>query len=71
MDLLKQIELPVAQKNLYLKISSEKDVYSCWYGLKEHEWQLLEDKLDGKYLSTAVAGGFVGALYGIYATAEG
>jgi xylan 1,4-beta-xylosidase len=71
MNLLKQVELPVAQSNLYLKISSQKDVYSFWYGLKENEWQLLEDKLDGKYLSTAVAGGFVGALYGIYATANG
>lgn len=71
MDLLKQVPLPGAQKKIYFKINSEKDVYSFWFGLKENEWQLLEDKLDGKYLSTAVAKGFVGSLYGVYATSEG
>lgn len=71
MDLLKQVALPGAQKKIYLKIKSEKDIYSFWFGLKENEWQLLEDKLDGKYLSTVVAKGFVGSLYGVYATSEG
>ena len=71
MELLKQMNLPPAQKRLYLKISSEKDLYSFWFGSKENEWKLLADKLDGKYLSTAVAKGFVGSLYGIYATSEG
>ncbi|MNJ87268.1 Beta-xylosidase [compost metagenome] len=71
MDLLKQMELPGAQKSVYLKISSEKDTYSFWFGLKENEWKLLADQVDGKYLSTVVAKGFVGSLYGIYATSEG
>ena len=71
MDLLKQVELPAAQKKLYLKINAAKDMYSFWYGLKENDWQLVADNLDGKYLSTAAAKGFVGSLYGIYATSEG
>jgi len=71
MDLLKHVELPDAQKKVYLKINSEKDAYSFWYSLKENEWKPLADQLDGKYLSTAVAKGFVGALYGLYATSEG
>ncbi len=71
MDLVKQVDIPGTQKNIYLKIDADKDVYSFWYGLKENDMKLLQDKVDGKYLSTAVAGGFVGALYGIYATADG
>jgi len=71
MDLLKQVALPKAQDKVYLKIDAEKDVYSFWYGLKENDWKLLQDKLDGKYLSTVVAKGFVGSLFGVYATSEG
>jgi xylan 1,4-beta-xylosidase len=71
MDLLKQADLPKAQKSVFLKISSEKDLYSFWFGSKENEWKLLADHVDGKYLSTVVAKGFVGSLYGIYATSEG
>lgn len=71
MKLLKQVDLPTSHKNVYFKINCEKDVYSFWFSLKENEWELLEDKVDGKYLSTAVAKGFVGSLYGLYATSEG
>lgn len=71
MDLLKQVDLPGSQKQVYFKIEADRDVYSFWFGTKENEWKLLQDKLDGKYLSTAVARGFVGSLYGVYATAEG
>lgn len=71
MDLLKQVNLPTTQKNVYLKINSDKSLYSCWFALKENDWKLVADNLDGKYLSTAVARGFVGSLYGMYATSEG
>nr|WP_199081819.1 glycoside hydrolase family 43 protein [Pedobacter sp. ASV19] len=71
MDLLKQIDLSGFQKKVFLKINSQKDTYSFWYSLKGEDWKLVEDKVDGKYLSTAVAKGFVGSLYGMYATSEG
>jgi xylan 1,4-beta-xylosidase len=71
MDLLKQIDLSGLQKKIYLRINSQKDTYSFWYSLKGDDWKLVEDKVDGKYLSTAVAKGFVGSLYGMYATSEG
>lgn len=71
MDLVKQIALEKSQKKIYLKINSDRDNYSFWYGLKKGKWNLLEDNLDGKYLSTAVAGGFVGCLYAMYATSTG
>ena len=71
MDLLKQIVLPKSQNKVYFKITSDKDHYSFWYGSSNKNWKLLADKLDGKFLSTAVAKGFVGSLYGIYATSAG
>lgn len=71
MDLLKQIDLSGLQKKVYLRINSQKDTYSFWYSLKGDDWKLVEDKVDGKYLSTAVAKGFVGSLYCMYATSEG
>lgn len=71
MDLLKQVTLPKSLSKVYFKINSDKDHYSFWYGSAKDDWKLLADKLDGRFLSTAVAKGFVGALYGIYATSEG
>lgn len=71
MDLLKQINLGKPSEQLFLKISANKDKYSFWYGLKKDKWQLLEKDLDGKFLSTRVAGGFVGSLFGLYASSEG
>jgi len=71
MDLLKQVELSSSEKKVYFKVNSEGDVYSFWYALKENDWSALADNVDGKYLSTVVAKGFVGVLYGMYATSEG
>lgn len=71
MDLLKEIEISTPSKTVFLKIAADKDKYSFWYGLKEDKWNLLEKDLDGKFLSTKVAGGFVGSLFGLYATSNG
>ncbi|HMU46701.1 MAG TPA: glycoside hydrolase family 43 protein [Chitinophagaceae bacterium] len=58
-------------KSLYLKIQANNDKYSFYYATQENKWQLLLADADGKYLSTKGAGGFVGALYGMYATSDG
>lgn len=71
MEMVKQVEIPKAQKKVYLKIDSNKDNYSFSYALAKDKWTLLQDKLDGKYLSTQTAGGFVGCLYSLYATSSG
>ncbi|RZK90033.1 MAG: glycoside hydrolase family 43 protein, partial [Hymenobacter sp.] len=34
-------------------------------------WNVLKDQVDGKFLSTQVAGGFIGCLVGMYATSSG
>jgi alpha-N-arabinofuranosidase len=56
---------------LQLKISAEADTYSFYYAQTKNNWQLLMNKVDATFLSTKVAGGFVGCMYGMYATSNG
>ena len=69
MDLI--IETPVVNKKLQLKITANRDLYSFHYTDSKGKWQLLKDKVDGKFLSTQTAGGFVGSLFALYATSSG
>ncbi|MFC3364825.1 hypothetical protein ACFOG5_16725 [Pedobacter fastidiosus] len=56
---------------LYLQITANKEDYSFSYGNTPNNWKLLKDKVDGKFLSTQVAGGFIGSLFAMYATSSG
>jgi len=53
---------------IYFKIESRGDVYSFSYGFSPQNWKMLKDSVDAKYLSTKVAGGFVGCMYALYST---
>jgi xylan 1,4-beta-xylosidase len=68
-------ELLASQKisgaNLFLKIEADGDRYSFYYGEKKGKWILLKDGVDGKFLSTKVAGGFVGSVFALYGTSNG
>ncbi len=55
---------------LYLKVQSLGKTYCCQYSLDNKDWKQFGDSLDGKYLSTSVSGGFVGAYFGLYAYAK-
>ena len=70
-DLIKQVILNKPADKVFFKIAADKDKYSFYYGLKKDNWQVLQDNVDGKFLSTRVAGGFVGSLFALYATSEG
>ena len=59
------------KKPLYLKIDFQAGEYAFYYGTKEGDWTLLKDKVDGTFLSTRTAGGFVGVTLGMYATSQG
>ncbi|GAB2534274.1 glycoside hydrolase family 43 protein [Rufibacter soli] len=59
------------KKPIYLKVGFNGDTYAFYYATKKGKWQLLQDNVDGKYLSTRVAGGFVGVTLGVYATSNG
>lgn len=71
MELLAASPLPKIKKELYLKIEARGSAYSFYYAMKKNKWTLLKDGVDAKFLSTQVAGGFVGAMYALYATSMG
>jgi alpha-N-arabinofuranosidase len=54
-----------------LKIVSSGGRYDFYYSNNNNNWQLLKDNVDGKFLSTKEAGGFVGCTIGLYATSLG
>lgn len=53
-----------------LKISVESDAYQFSYSLDGANYQNLGEPVSGDILSTNVAGGFTGALIGLYSTAS-
>lgn len=59
-----------ARRPLWLKISARKGRYALSYATAPGKWQMLAPPVDGTILSTATAGGFTGALIGMYATAR-
>jgi alpha-N-arabinofuranosidase len=59
------------EKEIYFKIESHENTYSFLYGFTQNKWNILKDSVDGKFLSTKVAGGFVGCMYALYATSLG
>jgi xylan 1,4-beta-xylosidase len=73
MELLasQKINLEHGGKGLYLKIEADNAAYSFYYGYSPSEWMPLKEKVDAKFLSTRVAGGFVGCMYAMYATSLG
>ncbi|MEO7049776.1 MAG: family 43 glycosylhydrolase, partial [Ferruginibacter sp.] len=60
-----------SNKSLQLKIEANGGVYNFYYAEIKDKWTLLKDNVDGKFLSTKAAGGFVGSLYALYATSNG
>jgi xylan 1,4-beta-xylosidase len=74
-----QIELITSQrignenngKELLLKIEAQGSMYSFSYAYEPQKWILLKDSVDAMFLSTRIAGGFVGCMYALYATSLG
>jgi xylan 1,4-beta-xylosidase len=52
---------------LYLKIAAHGGSYDFYYSYRPNRWQPLKLGEDGTLLSTKRAGGFVGAMFGLYA----
>jgi xylan 1,4-beta-xylosidase len=73
MELLasQKIQIDQREKELYLKIEAKRDMYSFSFGFEPNQWNVLQDNVDAKYVSTKVAGGFVGCFYALYATSLG
>ncbi|MFX1283518.1 MAG: glycoside hydrolase family 43 protein [Promethearchaeota archaeon] len=58
-------------KKIYLKIEAKGGLYGFYYALEQDKWQVVMEEVDGTHLSTAVAGGFVGVIMGMYASSQG
>lgn len=71
MELLTEVPLNAKTEKVGLRISSAGDTYSFFFSTDFKNWTLLKDKVNGKFLSTKEAGGFIGCLYGMYATSSG
>jgi len=70
MDLITQKQVKKSGK-IRLRITADGGLYAFHFAEGNGDWQLLRDKLDGRYLSTKVAGGFVGCLIALYASSNG
>lgn len=70
MELLQEMPLATDSKAVKLRIAAEGDKYKFSFSTGS-KWELLKDKVDAKFLSTEVAGGFIGCLFGMYATSSG
>ncbi|TCL60853.1 alpha-N-arabinofuranosidase [Hydrogenispora ethanolica] len=56
---------------LYLKVTARGQEYSFYYGADEACGEALIEKVDGRMLSTDVAGGFVGTYLGMFTSSNG
>ncbi|MBN1659824.1 MAG: glycoside hydrolase family 43 protein [Anaerolineae bacterium] len=64
-------ERPVAPGRLYLKVEAHEQAYSFYVGSELDTWLPVAKDVDGRILSTPVAGGFVGAYIAMYASSNG
>jgi alpha-N-arabinofuranosidase len=70
MQLLKEQTLGAANGAVQLRIEPKNDVYAMSFSTDGKTWTKLQD-VDAKILSTEKAGGFVGCVFGLYATSMG
>lgn len=68
--LLETAELNAPISSVAFKIEFDGNTYEFYYKAQS-DWKNLGGKQDGKYLSTKVAGGFVGVVFGMYTTSNG
>jgi alpha-N-arabinofuranosidase len=52
-------------------VEAHEQAYSFYFADKPDEWRAVAEEVDGRILSTPVAGGFVGAYIAMYASSNG
>lgn len=62
---------PFTSNRIYWTVTAHEQDYSFYYGSRPDEHLALAEQVDGRILSTDVAGGFVGACLGMYASGNG
>lgn len=61
----------IGRGSVYLRVSFDDDQYDFSYSVGNQPWIDWVSGVDGTFLSTKVAGGFVGTVIGMYATSNG
>jgi alpha-N-arabinofuranosidase len=56
---------------IVLKVEAHGQAYNFYIAEKPDEWRVIAENVDGRILSTPVAGGFVGACIAMYASSNG
>jgi xylan 1,4-beta-xylosidase len=64
-------ECPIANGRICLKVEAHGQSYNFYVATALQAWQPVAENVDGRILSTTVAGGFVGAYLGLYASSNG
>jgi alpha-N-arabinofuranosidase len=64
-------EQPINASRLYLKIEAHAQAYSFYSAIEPNQWRPVAENVDGRILSTPVAGGFLGTWIGMYASSNG
>jgi xylan 1,4-beta-xylosidase len=71
MELMAEERLAKTQQDVRFRIVANGANYRFEYAPVSGAWKTLKDNVDGKYLSTEVAGGFIGNVFAMYATSSG
>lgn len=58
-------------KSVHLRIEASGNHYHFYYSENGNDFKLLAENVDATHLSTQSAGGFVGCMYGLYASSNG
>ncbi len=67
----RKLDPNAGNKEIYLRIEAVGAHYNFLFSSEAGKWDTLKDSLDASFLSTKVAGGFVGCMYALYATSLG
>ncbi len=62
---------PIQAGRICLKVSADGQSYNFYAATQAENWLPVAENVDGRILSTPVAGGFVGAVIGLYASSNG
>jgi alpha-N-arabinofuranosidase len=62
---------PIRGGRLYLKIEARAQAFNFYCALQPGEWNPVAEAVDGRILSTPVAGGFLGTYIGMLASSNG
>ncbi len=71
MELLIQQPLEKTSGTLHVRIDVQGAQCHFQYSSNGRKWSVLKDSVDATFLSTQVAGGFIGCVFGLYATSSG